>query len=104
MFYTIKISDLNKNEYLWLKKSYFYENLDITDTESEIYVPFCSIYSEDINLILEIINFWDIKEFPEHFYTLIRKEKPVQKLKDLYENTRDIKYNFFLFIATIREI
>ena len=100
---SFKISDLEKEEFLWLKNSSFYNNLDFQDT---MYVDIivCSIYEKDINLVLKTINFWGVKHIPHEFLNMLVNEKPLKILKHLWEVTNDHFYKFLILYVTKNEL
>ena len=51
----MKVSKLNKEKYSWLKDSDLYVNIDLD--EKKINFPYCSKYTDDIIVFLNVINF-----------------------------------------------
>ena len=74
----MKLSILNEKEYEWIKKSEFYTSLieknneeeEQKEEKEELNIKICSENTEDINLFLDIGNFWMVYFYPIKFYNL----------------------------------
>ena len=97
MIFTLEL--LENSDFLYLKNSMFYKSFDKDgdNMEEELVCSYiCPKNTEDINLFLDTIHFWDVKFKPSEFYELLLKTKPLKKLKDLIKISKD-KYYIFLF-------
>lgn len=91
----MKISFLENDKFSWLKKSYFYENLDLND-EDELEVPYCSKYTTNIDLYIDVTHFWGMKSYPNEFYDLLLEKNPINKLQFMFDLTKSKFYKFLL--------
>lgn len=91
---------LSHEEYSWLKESDFYNSLDHSSNLEDLNLIYCSKYTEDIDLFLDVTNFWGMNSYPHEFFDLIFKEKPVVKLTELYEITKSTFYKSLLSILS----
>ena len=96
----MKIIKLEKEEYIWLKDSDFFQNIDQNDMENDIDIIYCSIFEHDHFLILDVINIWGVNYLPQEILSTIfyfpEKTELINKLKELYENTNSDLYEFFI--------
>ena len=121
MIFTLEL--LDTEQYSYLKDSEFYESLDISQKKyklpsldfeeeeededededeediEELSCPYiCSKNTENIILFLDTINFWGVRNKPPEFYELLFKIKPLEKLEEIIESTKD-KYYKFLYLC-----
>lgn len=68
------IKDLNSPEYQWLKKSEFYESLDLDEDDEEIDLKICSVNTSNIKIFYEITEFWGVYYYPKELYSLLFKD------------------------------
>lgn len=96
--FKIKFSKLEKDKYSWLKKYDFYENLDLDGGSFKII--YCSKYTKNINLFLDVAAIWEVSYYPIEFFKLLLDTKPLEKLETLYSNTnyQNNIYKFFIQI------
>ena len=101
--------EIEEEEYLWIKKSPFFENSDEANKLQNI---FCSKNTTDIFLYLEVIYFREIFDRPPEFYELfiseMKKSKHLQckillKIYELNTNNFDF-FNFLLDFENFDEI
>lgn len=89
------IQKIKEEEYSWLKKSSFYEQLDNFDDIIDIKC-FCSENTSNFKKFIDCIDFWDVYYFPPKFFDLLLKIKPINYLKKLYNTTNSKKYKFLI--------
>ena len=99
----MKLSKLKKNEYLWLRYSDFYKNLD-DELDGDIEIIYCSIFEKNPFLILDVINIWGVNFIPKEILNTIfnfsTKLQVINKLKSLHEITNS---NFYKLIIDFLE-
>ena len=91
----LKISDLELPEYSFLKDSEFYEGLDFEEEEI-LQIKYCSRYTENINLYLEVINFWGVRTYPNEFLDLIIKIKPFKEISKFVKMTKCPRFQYLI--------
>ena len=90
-------SILENEDYTWLKKSSFYENIN-TEENEEIEFFICSSSTNDIKEFLEIGKIWIVNYYPPQFYDLLFNNtvKSIECLKELFLQTHYPFYNFLI--------
>ena len=105
----IKIADLDKDEFLFLQNSDFFNNLDSTEKDEEINIQYiCPNNTKDIISFLEVIRFWGLLKIPDEFFELFLYTSKlcitnntleiISFLKNLVENTH---FKFFELLYEI---
>lgn len=99
----MKIENLEKEKYSWLKNSDFYHSIDLE--EEEIDVPYCSKYTQDPVVLLEVTNFWGVYSYPLEFFDCMLNTIPRKKLRiKLFDLVEVTKSNFYIFLLKLLEM
>uniref|UniRef100_A0A6C0AER6 Ankyrin repeat protein n=1 Tax=viral metagenome TaxID=1070528 RepID=A0A6C0AER6_9ZZZZ len=91
--FKFSINLLEDENYIWLKNSYFYKNLD-SDSQELLDIPFCSENCQDIFLYIKVLDFWGIDLPPESFFNLIFNNKLEAYM--ILKNMQNSKFYDFL--------
>ena len=97
----MKLIELESKKYSWLKNSDFYTSLNHEDLENDLEIIYCSIYTEDINLFLNVSDIWCVNYLPSNFFDLLLKTKPIKKLEEMYERNKSEKIKFLISLLDL---
>lgn len=94
----MKISDLENIYYAWLKDSFFYDSIK-EDPEDEFNVVICSKFEENMDIYLDVMNFWGVRSRPDEFYDSLLNFYPEDKIDHLESVTND---NFYKLLKEFK--
>ena len=104
---SLKISDLENSEFSYLKESDFYDSLELDEENRKdeiLEIEFCSKYTQNVFLFLNVINLWGVRKYPKELLELVIKLRPFKDIANFFSLTRCLRYKYLLHLSIASKV